>query len=122
MSQYFDLKKQIDSVKEKMSEIGESFFAKKFNDIFKKYPNLKEVSWNAYTPYFNDGEPCTFNSNHKYAGISFFKKNKENEKAETEIEEFLSQFDDDLMLAFFDEEVSIKINNEGIEITECNHD
>ena len=75
MSQYFDLKEKMESVKEQMSEIGEKFFSKKFNEIFLKYPNLEEVSWNAYTPYFNDGEPCVFSSNHNYAEFSFYEDN-----------------------------------------------
>lgn len=31
-----------------------------FSGIFEKYPELVQFSWNQYTPYFNDGEPCEF--------------------------------------------------------------
>lgn len=35
-----------------------------FHDIFKpfleKYPEVKELRFTAYTPYFNDGEPCEY--------------------------------------------------------------
>ena len=110
MSQYFDLKEKMESVKEQMSEIGEKFFSKKFNEIFLKYPNLEEVSWNAYTPYFNDGEPCVFSSNHNYAEFSFYEDNESNEEIESEIESFLSKFDDELMLALLGDEVTITIN------------
>lgn len=122
MSQYFDLKEQIESVKGQMSEIGEKFFSKKFKDIFKKYPNLEEICWSAFTPYFNDGEPCVFSSNHNYAEFSFHEDKEDNEEAESEVESFLSKFDDELMQALLGDEVTITINKKGITISECSHD
>jgi hypothetical protein len=122
MSQYFDLKEQIEAVKGQMSEIGEKFFSKKFRDIFKKYPNLEEICWSAYTPYFNDGEPCVFSSNHNYAEFSFHEDKEENEEVESEVESFLSKFDDELMQVLLGDEVTITINKKGITISECRHD
>ncbi len=31
-----------------------------FEDFFKKYPNVKIVTWGQYTPGFNDGDVCVF--------------------------------------------------------------
>lgn len=31
-----------------------------FKDIFEKCPNLGAIVWTQYSPYFNDGEECTF--------------------------------------------------------------
>lgn len=31
-----------------------------FKAIFEQYPFLGAIRWTQYTPYFNDGEPCTF--------------------------------------------------------------
>lgn len=129
MSQYFDLKEQIESVKGQiesvkgqMSEIGEKFFSKKFNEIFLKYPNLEEVSWNAYTPYFNDGEPCVFSSNHNYAEFSFHEDKEENEEVESEVESFLSKFDDELLRNLFGDHVEIIVTKEGISVEEYEHE
>ena len=33
---------------------------KQLKDAFKKHPNVLSVSWHQFTPYFMDGEPCTF--------------------------------------------------------------
>lgn len=33
-------------------------------DLFKDFPDLTSYSWIAYTPYFNDGDTCYFNSHH----------------------------------------------------------
>jgi hypothetical protein len=36
-------------------------FNKGIKELFDKYPNhLAQISWRQYTPYFNDGDPCTF--------------------------------------------------------------
>ena len=32
--------------------------------LFKDFPDLTSYSWTAYTPYFNDGDTCYFNSHH----------------------------------------------------------
>ena len=31
-----------------------------FAYYFEKYPKLNSVTWKCYTPYFNDGDPCTY--------------------------------------------------------------
>lgn len=31
-----------------------------FADALRKVPEVKCLTWTQYTPYFNDGEPCTF--------------------------------------------------------------
>lgn len=122
LNQYFDLEKQKEALKKQLAKAGEKFFAEKFKEIFTKYPKLEEVSWNAFTPYFNDGEPCVFSSNHEYAEIAYSGDDKEAKKVEKEIVKFLSQFNDELMLALLGDEVTITINKKGITISECRHD
>jgi hypothetical protein len=44
-----------------VSEAGtERAMAEVFKEIFAKYPLVKALGWHQYTPYFNDGESCTF--------------------------------------------------------------
>ena len=31
-----------------------------FRLLFEKYPELDHITWNQFTPYFNDGDSCTF--------------------------------------------------------------
>lgn len=35
-------------------------------DFFKLVPQVKQVRWDQYTPYFNDGDSCTFSVNEPY--------------------------------------------------------
>jgi hypothetical protein len=32
-----------------------------FEDFLAAFPEIKSVQWSQYTPYFNDGDRCTFN-------------------------------------------------------------
>lgn len=55
------------SIKEEMARLKEEarvrvkeFFKKGTGHIFKKFPEVKSISWSQYTPYFNDGEECVF--------------------------------------------------------------
>ena len=38
-------------------------FQQALQEMLKEHPTVKGVMWAQYTPYFNDGEPCTFSVN-----------------------------------------------------------
>lgn len=44
----------------KLAEEGEEAVKELFKEFFDKYPRAETVTWNQYTPYFNDGDPCYF--------------------------------------------------------------
>lgn len=37
-----------------------SGFKEALKELFAEVPTLKALKWNQYTPYFNDGDACTF--------------------------------------------------------------
>lgn len=39
---------------------GQKAIRSAFDEIFSKYPKLESLSWTQYTPYFVDGDACTF--------------------------------------------------------------
>lgn len=119
--QYSDFKNQVQELREKLKETGEKFLVENFKNTFKKYPQLLSIRWTAYTPWFNDGEPCTFSSHHDWADLEF-KDGNHNEECEEEIKAFLDQFDDELMLDLFGDHVEIEVTSEGISINEYEHD
>jgi hypothetical protein len=58
---------EIDKKKEELNKIiKESFGELIKTELFEKYDYLHTISWNQYTPYFNDGESCEFQVNHNY--------------------------------------------------------
>ena len=52
-------------------------------ELFVAYPELKSFGWKQYTPYFNDGEACEFESLHYYPTIN---GNEENDGASEQAE------------------------------------
>jgi hypothetical protein len=123
--QFSAFKAQVEDLREQLQKTGEKFLLENFKDTFKKYPQLDRVSWTQYTPYFNDGEECTFSSHHKWAEIEG--EGLEYGAAEYEdikkfINDFLSQFDDELLKSMFGDHAQIVITKEGISVEEYEHE
>ena len=70
----------IKEVKEKQSEIAilkkelhkksEAAFFEGAKQVIDSCPDLESVSWNQYTPYFNDGDTCVFSANTDYLRVN----------------------------------------------------
>ena len=65
------IKQNIEKLRKEAKAKVESIFKVTALELFVEYPDLKSISWSQYTPYFNDGDPCYFSSNHRYAAIKF---------------------------------------------------
>ena len=60
----------IKKLKEEMLEESNKIFTEMTKVIFEEHPKVKSFGWNQYTPYFNDGETCTFSANVDYIYIN----------------------------------------------------
>lgn len=47
-------------LREKFQEQAKGMFKETFKEFFDKNPGITAVVWTQYTPYFNDGDTCTF--------------------------------------------------------------
>ncbi len=116
-------KKQVEKLRGELQKVGEQFLIENFKKTFEKYPMLERVSWTQYTPYFNDGDECTFRSNHEYADIEGLEYGTfQYEEVKKQVREFLSQLDDELMQGLFGNHVKLIVTKEGISINEYIHD
>lgn len=52
--------------KQETSEKFKTAFEAFVKDFFNLVPLVKRVTWTQYTPYFNDGDACTFSVNEPY--------------------------------------------------------
>ena len=43
-----------------MKKHGKQMFTSLVSEFFKNNPEIVNVGWTQYTPYFNDGDPCVF--------------------------------------------------------------
>lgn len=105
-------------------------FPNLFTHIFEKYPNLEAFQWNQYTPYFNDGDECTFGVNECYyikctedeELVEVYEKDGYTNIAE-DINKILFKIDDDSMRTMFGDHVEIELYKDGkIKIDEYDHD
>lgn len=78
---FSDITKTVNEMHTEMSRIEKEFrtkmqalFADATKSFFVECPSVKAIAWNQYTPYWNDGEECTFSVNdvHFYSGNDKF--------------------------------------------------
>jgi len=61
IEEFLEKKQQIAQQQKELQNSLTDIFNKGIKELFDKYPNhLARIWWSQYTPYFNDGEPCTF--------------------------------------------------------------
>ena len=92
MSKLDALRKEMKALKSKMRKEGELAMKEAFKELFENHPVLNAVGWTQYTPYFNDGDTCTFSVNDMYP---VFTKASEEKVEEQEDEEEDSSFEEE---------------------------
>ena len=61
-----EIRKKQAEIKELQKELQKKsadIFLSSFKRLFEENPKLKSFGWTQYTPYFNDGDTCTFSVN-----------------------------------------------------------
>jgi hypothetical protein len=61
---------EIKKMKKEMVEASNKIFTELTKIIFEEHPKVKSFGWNQYTPYFNDGDTCTFSADTDYIRIN----------------------------------------------------
>jgi hypothetical protein len=51
---------KVSELKKLMQEQGQEALKEAFKEFFAAHPEAEAVVWTQYTPYFNDGDACTF--------------------------------------------------------------
>jgi hypothetical protein len=130
-------KEEIASLKKEVEKKVKSVFHNALKKIFTENSNLKKIEWRCYTPYFNDGDVCTYRSSHDYAdinGVGDYGDDEEDEKAwealgETEQErlskvvgDFMKNWDSTDMMSLFGDHVKVTATPAGIETEHYDHD
>lgn len=72
-----DIEKLFDTMNKEMTELkntykekGQNIFKLAFKEFFDQNPEVNVFGWRQYTPYFNDGDVCTFRTDAGYAFAS----------------------------------------------------
>lgn len=121
----------LEEIKKEFTESAKEMFQEWSCDLFKRYPGLEYITFTAYTPYFNDGDACTYRSNHEYFSVNTYdceEFNRDNftdeeaNKLDSEISEFMGNFTDDDIERLFGDHCRVIINKDGVDIEEYDHD
>ena len=64
-----DLIKMKEEYNENVEKIGKDALKELFDDFFKNNPGIESFRWKQYTPYFNDGDACTFSVDEVYVKL-----------------------------------------------------
>lgn len=134
------LKKAYD---DKLRKEGEAAVKEAFKDLFEKFPELELIWWTQYTPYFNDGDVCTFRVNEFYSVFSDptdpegetdynddyndtwslkSAKDPRKKKIGKAVEELENELPRDVMLSVFDDHVKVVANRKGFTVHDYEHD
>lgn len=62
--------KEIAKLKAEAQQMASDAFDNFCKEIFEKHPKIESFGWSQYTPYFNDGDTCTFSANTDYISIN----------------------------------------------------
>jgi hypothetical protein len=136
-------KEAIHAQQKALAEETEGLFRDQVVGLFEKWPCVVKIGWRQYTPYWNDGEPCTFRCNTEYAEFWFEGDDLEESDGESwwdadsvakgsitqeqydaykEFHMVLDSFDKDDYLAMFDDHQTVTITRGGITVEEYDHD
>jgi hypothetical protein len=55
-----EMNQKISDLQKELTEFSKKGFSEVFREFFDKNPQIENIFWRQYTPYFNDGEPCEF--------------------------------------------------------------
>jgi hypothetical protein len=117
--------------KELTSELQKKF-PELFKDFFAKHDWVEKFQWHQYTPYFNDGNECTFSVYQDSDSITIneidtYDKSvyqiKEKEAVYEELAEILQSVPEEFYKDLFGDHVEVTVNRDGsIEKEEYSHD
>lgn len=60
MSTLIKMIKEIEASRAAFIENGKALLTAEFNKFFQENPGIGQFKWKQYSPYFNDGDECTF--------------------------------------------------------------
>lgn len=140
--------RKMEEAKKQLREEGKVLFREMCEEIFKKHDHVKAISWRQYTPYFNDGDACTFSVHEAYfygqpsdddedgdyddydmldgcepLNTSGYGKGPKDPAAD-DCDEFSSfiESNDDLLKTMFGDHCQVVVTREGVDVRDYDHD
>jgi hypothetical protein len=147
LKEYKEKNKKVKEAQEELNKVLSTTFNNGIKLLFEIYPQLKNIRWTQYTPYFNDGDTCTFSSDvcdcilnlpreddydsteeyeeeyEKYKKEPWDYKTEEiTDEIQNNIVDFLKEFDDEDYETMFGDHAEVFVTKDGIEVENYCHD
>lgn len=126
---YVELRSKINEWREKAKEEAEKFFQEGAKQLFDKFPELESFGWRQYTPYFNDGDVCTFSAGTDEPDINdvmgydiYGEEYKHLVPLQDEVSKFLNVFENEDLEAMFGDHAEITVTRDDIEVNRYDHE
>ena len=120
--------KQMKAIKADALKQYKLLFQEASVQLFESQPDLQSFSWTQYTPYWNDGDVCTFGANIEDPGINGSDPYDDDvdQKLSVAVFEFLSAFSEESLEDMFGDhcEITVKRTNgkPNVTVDEYEHD
>ena len=117
-AKYAQAKTKMAEAQKQIEQIAADAFKEMTTEFFEGQPDIVSFGWSQYTPYWNDGDTCTFSANTEYPIVTFKAKDgkiikyDENngtlQEANSAVVEDDIEFseDDDLEMEPYDDEIN----------------
>ncbi len=141
MTKLEELKAKHTELKAQILTESKTCFNEMTTALFQKYPALESFSWQQYTPYFNDGDECTFSAHtddldflfdgKEFEGVSSYCLTSEYRKDEFTEEgrmafadtiDLVKQLDSDTLKEMFGDHCRVSAKRAGVEVEQYDHD
>lgn len=142
MTKYTEAVARVRAAQADMKLVMKGAFQDGATAVFEAFPELNSFTWHQYTPYFNDGDACTFGTSVNYCVLNYGDDEDENEavradreeyyrqgdtsvraKAHAAVTQFLQCFDDDTLEAMFGDHAEITVKRDGTtDVDSYDHD
>lgn len=140
MTKYQELQVKVKAMRAEMREAFGEAIRDGATELFNKYPFLTAFGCTCYTPYFNDGDTCTYSVNSDYPLVTFnfpglpgedndsgyfddSNPNKDVAKAAyDDVRTFLGSFDTEDFQSFFGDHIQFVVTRDGVEVEAYEHD
>ena len=119
---------EINELKRQLTQKAQDGLMQCLKELFEMHPEVKKLQFTAYTPYWNDGEECTY-----WCGASCPDINVSDDEDEEKLPKVsrkvadvfssaLGMIDDDIWYNIVGDHALVTITPEGIDVQEYEHD
>ena len=128
MTKLEELKKRHAELREQITEESKAAFKEMSAGIFAEFPAVERFSWTQYTPYFNDGDECTFsvNSDPKINDVDCYDSDEDKkgipDGAFKSVRKLIESIDEPAMKEMFGDHCKVIVTREGVTVEEYSHD